>query len=47
MEIDKMSTYASEEAVVMVNSFLSCSIVRAGCWYSTRYPIDSVSSWKK
>jgi hypothetical protein len=33
MKIDKMSTYAPEGAVVMVNSFLSCSIVLAGCWY--------------
>jgi hypothetical protein len=47
MKIDEMSTYAPEGAVVMVNSFLSCSIVLVGCWYSFQHPIDFASSWKK
>ena len=44
MQIDKMSTYAPEGAVVMVNSFLSYSIVLVACWYSFQHPIDFASS---
>ena len=47
MEIDKMSAYAPEGAVVMVSSFLSFSVVLAGCWYPFQHPIDFASSWKK
>jgi len=31
---------------VLVNSFLSCSIVLVGCWYAFQHPIDFASSWK-
>lgn len=47
MKIDKMSTYAPKGAVVMVNSFLSYSIVLVGCWYPFQHPIGFASSWKK
>jgi len=44
MKIQKMSTYAPEGAVVMINSFLVFPMVRAGCWYSTRHPIATAFS---
>ena len=44
MKIDKVRTYASEEAVVMSSSFAFCWIGLVGYLREDQYPIDFVFS---